>query len=310
MKADAMKSFSAREIFDFLKQTVSEFSEDCCMRMGAALAYYTVFAMPPVAVLLILILGLTYRATGQGDKAEAREDLQNQVKMFVGEQASEEITTIIKKADLGSGWLQWTLGIAGVVVSATGVVIALQGTLNEAWEVQPDPNQGGILNFLLKRVFSLGMILGLGFILLVSTLLTSWLSNYLGGGSAVTAAVISFIIILGLFTAIFKYLPDATIVWKDALIGAAVTTVLFVIGKAALDIYLARSNMESQFGAAAAFAILMAWVYYTSLILLYGAEFTQAWAKRFGGGVTPEPGAVRVTRKFERVDEPADPQPA
>ena len=300
-----MKPISARDAFDFLKQTVSEFSADCCMRMGAALAYYTVFALPPVAVLLILILGFTYQATGQGDEEAARQALQEQVTMFVGDQAAKEVTTIIANAGLTGGWLQWTLGIAGVIVSATGVVIALQDTLNEAWEVQPDPDQGGIVNFLLKRVFSLGMILGLGFILLVSTLMTSWLGKYLGGGSAVAAAVISFIVVLGLFTAIFKYLPDATIAWKDALIGAGVTTVLFIIGKAAIDIYLARSKMESQFGAAAAFAVLLVWVYYTSLILLYGAEFTQVWAKRFGDGVTPEPGAVRVSRKLQRVDEPS-----
>lgn len=299
-----MSSETVQEGVKILKQTFSEFSQDKCMRMAAALAYYTVFALPPVTLLLVLILGFSFRATGQGDREEARQALQEQVRMFVGDQASDEVTTMIENADLTGGWLQWTLGILGVLVSATGVVAALQDTLNEAWEVQPDPDQGGVIVFIQKRVLSLGMILGLGFILLVSTLLTSWLSRYFGGGSAVTAALITFLVVIGLFTAIFKYLPDAIISWKDAAVGGLVTGVLFMVGKAAIDIYLGQSKMESQFGAAAAFAILLAWVYYTSLILLFGAEFTQVWAKRRGDGIVPEEGAVRFSRKVHPLQRP------
>lgn len=294
-----MGSEKFQEGLSFFKQVLSEFSQDSCMRMGAALAYYTVFALPPVTLLLVLILGFSFQATGQGDREEARQALQEQVRMFVGDEASDEVTTMIENANLTGGWLQWTLGILGVLVSATGVVAALQDTLNEAWEVQPDPDQGGIMVFIQKRLFSLGMILGLGFILLVSTLLTSWLGRFFGGGSAVTAALITFVVVIGLFTAIFKYVPDAIISWKDAGIGGAVTAVLFMVGKAGIDIYLGHSKMESQFGAAAAFAILLVWVYYTSLILLFGAELTQVWAKRYGDGIVPEEGAVRFSRKVQ-----------
>lgn len=290
-------------MFSVIKQTITEFIDDSCMRMAAALAYYTVFALPPLAVILVMTLGLSYQATGQGGKEAAREDLEEQVRLYVGDTASEQVTTIIQNASLEGGWLQWTLGIIGVAIGATGVVGALQDTLNEAWEVKPDPEQGGIKNFLMKRVFSLGMILAIGFILLVSMLLTTWIGKMFGADGGVVAMLASFVVIALLFAAMFKYVPDAEVRWKDALIGAALTALLFAIGKYALSMYLSKSKFESQFGAAAAFALLLAWVYYSSLILLLGAEFTQVWAKKYGPGIKPEPGAVRVVQETKKVSE-------
>jgi membrane protein len=290
-------------MFSIAKQTISEFLEDCCMRMAAALAYYTVFALPPLAVILVMTLGLSYTAAGRGGQEAARQDLKKQVSLYMSDTAAEEVSTIIQKAGINGGWLQWLLGIGGVLVGATGLVGALQDTLNEAWEVRPDPEQGGIKNFLLKRVFSLGMILAVGFILLVSMLLTTWIGKIVGAGGDLAATAVSFLVIAVLFAAMFKYLPDAVVRWKDALIGGALTAVLFAVGKYALSYYLSHSKFESQFGTAAAFAILLAWVYYSSLILLFGAEFTQVWAKHQGRGIQPEPGAVRVVQETKHVRE-------
>jgi membrane protein len=290
-------------MFSVLKQTVGEFLEDCCMRMAAALAYYTVFSLPPLAVILVMTLGLSYQAVGQGGQEAARKDLQKQVSLYVSDTAAEEISTIIQNAGITGGWLQWLLGIGGVLVGATGLVGALQDTLNEAWEVKPDPKQGGIKNFLMKRVFSLGIILAIGFILLVSMLLTTWVGKIVGAGGDLAATAVSFHVITLLFAAMFNYLPDAEVEWRDAFLGAALTSILFSLGKYGLSSYLSHSKFESQFGAAAAFAILLAWVYYSSLILLFGAEFTQVWAKHQGRVIRPEPGAVRVVQETKHVRE-------
>lgn len=287
-------------MIDFLKTTFTEFSNDACTRMAAALAYFTIFALAPLMYMLLMILGLYYQATGQGGSETAREQIDRQITTIVGPAASEPVKEIVAKAgdqQQGGAW-KWIISIGGVLIGATGVVAALQDTLNETWEVGPDPNQGGIKNFLLKRVLSLGMILGIAFLLLVSTLLTFWVQEIVGAGGALVSDFVALLVVMALFAAMFKYLPDAIVRWKDVFIGAAVTAVLFAIGKYLLTFYLSRADF-SQFGAAASLAVLLVWVYYSSLILLYGAEFTQVWARRYGGGVEPEPGAIRLVEKVE-----------
>ena len=290
-------------MFGVLKKTVSEFVEDRCMQMGAALAYYTVFSLPPLLVILIQLLGFWYSATGQEGEKAAQKQMQEQVTMVVGKEASDEVSGMIEHAGIqGGSPLQWLLSIAGILFGATGMVAALQDTLNVAWEVQPDPKSGGIKNFILKRVFSLGMILGIGFLLLVSTILTYMIGVFVGGGGQVVSTLVALLVVTALFAAMFKYLPDAVVAWKDAFVGAAVTAVLFTAGKFALSYYLANSNPGSQFSAGAgSLAILLVWVYYSSLILLFGAEFTQAWAERSGRHIEPEPGAVRVVTETKHV---------
>jgi len=286
----------------FLKQTFKEFFDDSCTRLAASLAYFTVFALPPLLYILLMCFGLYYRATGQGGDETAQEQMQAQITTIVGPAASDEVKSILKNAaeqGQGGAW-RWVISIAGVLIGATGLVAALQDTLNETWEVQPDPEQGGVKNFIMKRILSLGMILGIAFILLVSTLVSFWVQEFIRGGGPVVAGVVTFTVVTLLFAAMFKYLPDAVVRWKDVLVGALVTAALFTLGKELLTLYLARADF-SQFGAAASLAVLLVWVYYSSLILLYGAEFTQVWAKRYGGGIQPEPGAVRVVEKTEKV---------
>ena len=207
------------------------------------------------------------------------------------------------------------LGIVGLILGATGAVGQLQQALNRAWNVEPDPNQGGIKAFLGKRVFSLGMILGIAFLLLVSLVISAAISglgdrlNTLmpaglsGPVLQVINIVLSLAIIGFLFAAMFKVMPDAKIAWRSVWVGAAVTTVLFVIGKFLIGFYLGQSNPGQAYGAAGSLAVLLLWIYYSALIVLFGAEFTETWAENRGEGIEPEPGAVRVRREKQRVGE-------
>lgn len=293
-------------MFGFIKQTVSEFINDNCTQLAAALAYFTVFAMPPLFVILVLFLGIFYRAVGENGEQQARQAMQKQVTALAGPAAKGPILEMLNRAgNQGHGW-KWALSIVGVLVGATGLVASLQDTLNQVWEVKPDPDQGGIKAFLMKRVFSLGMILGVGFILLVSTLLTTWVNGILGAGEGLLGELVSFVVVLIVFGLMFRYLPDAEVRWKDVFVGALVTALLFSVGKYALTLYLGNSNFASQFGnAAASLAALLVWVYYSAMILLFGAEFTQVWAKRYGHGIQPEPGAVRVIQETKHVRQGA-----
>ena len=189
-------------------------------------------------------------------------------------------------------------------MGATGVVAALQDSLNRVWEVKPDPEDSGIKDYLMKRFLSLGMIIGLGFILLVSLVLTAVLTSageQIAAGIGIDASVASiinyavqFLVTFIVFAAIFKFMPDAIVRWKDVLAGALITSILFLIGRVVLTVYLGNADPGGQLGSAAAsLAVMLVWVYYTSMIVLYGAEVTQVYASRFGEGIRPESHAVR-----------------
>ena len=179
------------------------------------------------------------------------------------------------------------LGVAALLVGATGAFLQLQASLNKAWEVKPDPKQGGIKQFIRKRLFSFGMILVIAFLLLVSLVVSALISalghmlqSLLPGGVSevllyLVDLVVSLAVITSVFATMFKVLPDAEIAWKDVWPGAVVTAVLFVLGKFLIGFYLGRSNPGEAFGAAGALALILAWIYYSSLILLFGAEFTE-----------------------------------
>lgn len=296
-----------------LRQSASDFMDDDCLSMGAALSYYAVFSLPALLILILLIAGAVL------DPQQVQEALQGQLGNLMGPAAGEEIQTILAHADRpgGGGLLTTLLGVATLLFGATGAFAQLQASLNRAWEVGPDPQQGGLKSFILKRVFSFGMILGIAFLLLVSLALTAALSAFghaleslLPGGTSqlllhVVNLVISFAVIALLFAAMFKVLPDAEIAWRDVWAGAIVTALLFVIGKFVLGLYLGKSNPGEAFGAAGALVLMLLWIYYSSLILLFGAEFTQTWAERRGGGIKPEPGAVRIVAQKQHLREPA-----
>jgi membrane protein len=301
----------AQGSFTILKQSVSDFIADDCPTMAAALSYYTVFSLPPLLVLILLLLGALV------DPRDIQGTMESQIRGLMGPSGAEQVRTILANADRpGSGNVVATvLGIVALVLGATGVFGQLQAALIKAWMVAPDPEQGGIKNFLLKRMFSLGMVLGLAFVLLaslvLSALLTAFgdaLAGYLPEGLSEPVLqainfVVSFGVIALLFAAIFKVLPDATIGWRDVWVGATFTAFLFTVGKFLLGLYLGRSNPGEAFGAAGALALMLVWIYYTSMIVFLGAEFTETWAERRGRGIVPEKGAVRVVRETRQVKE-------
>ena len=302
-------------LFAIVKAAVTDFIDDNCMRLAAAMSYYTVFALPALLVLLVTMVSWYTGVTGrEGSGSDAVKETVGNVAGLDGPEEQEQIDAMLQSAQMGnaSPW-KWILTVGGILFGATGVVVALQDALNTAWEVQPDPEQGGVWNFVSKRLLSLGMILGVGFLLIVSLTVTAAVQGVTakvgeaagmgGGGILLTIAneVVTVLVVGVLFGAMFKFLPDAHIAWKDVIFGGLVTALLFWLGKFGLGIYLGRANFADSFGAgAASLALVFVWVYYTSLIFLFGAELTQQWADRRGSGITPEEGAVRVVKTIER----------
>jgi len=298
---------SAKSVFQLLKKSAKDFGEDECPRMAAALAYYIVFAMPAMLILLLMIVS----AFVSRDKVS--EALSGQFGSMIGPDGAKMVQTMITQAKQpGGGVIATILGIGAVVLGATGAFMQLQAALNRAWEVKPDPNAGGIKNFIFKRVLSLGMVLGIAFMLLVSLALSAALTAVGGmigqlipGGSAIVAGILQTVISLGvvflLFAAIFKVLPDAEIAWRDVWVGALLTAVLFEVGKWGLGVYLGNSNPGKAYGAAGSMAVMLVWIYYTSMIVLFGAEFTQTWANEKGQGIVPKEGAVKVVEETREI---------
>jgi membrane protein len=280
--------------------------------LGAALAFFTIFSLAPFLVVVIAILGLMF------DPEDLRGHVAGQIENMIGREGAEQIQSMIAGADqTGKNGLAGAVGLVALLVGATAVAGQLQDALNRVWEVKPDPRQGGIKNFLMKRVLSFGMILGVAFLLLVSLLVTTVLSRM---GEFMTSNVgsetwtsvllalnfiVTFAIITALFAAMFRFLPDAKVSWRDVWVGAVITAALFTLGKFLLGFYFGKKDLASAYGAAGSLALVLLWVYYSSLILFYGAEFTQVWAKFRGKEIVPEKGAVRVEEKTVRKDEPA-----
>jgi membrane protein len=232
---------------------------------------------------------------------------------MMGADGAEQVGTMMEQANQPEGrGFRAIVGIVALILGATGAFMQLQNALNRAWDVEPDPDAGGIKNFIVKRVLSLGMIAGLAFLLLVSLALSAVISmagdmvgEILPGTSEpllhLLNFALSFAVITVLFAAMFKVLPDARIAWKDVWVGGAATALLFMIGKFALGFYLGRSNPGEAYGAAGSLALILVWIYYASMIVLLGAEFTQVWAERRGGGIEPEAGARRRADSIARA---------
>lgn len=306
---------NAKGTFTMLKDTLKDFSDDECPRMAAALSYYTVFSLPPLLILLLLIAGAVF------DPQQVQTTIQTQMGNLMGAQGAQEIGTIINQAERPGGrGIKALLGVGALIFGATGAFLQLQGALNRAWEVEPDPKAGGLKNFIFKRILSLGMILGVAFLLVVSLAVSAAVSAMGGmmgrlipGASTALAFVfdtaITFVVISGVFAAIFKVLPDAKIAWKDVWVGGLVTGALFTLGKFLLGFYLGRSNPGEAFGAAGSLALVLVWIYYSSMIVLFGAEFTQTWAIRKGRGIVPDKGARRMNDEIGDPTKPAAAQP-
>jgi membrane protein len=283
-----------------LKQTFSEWLEDKAPQLGAALAYYTVFSLAPLILVLLAIVGLLFR----NDPGGAWNKITEQMSYFLDKSAVEVVQNIAQKAaQPNKSLLATIIGILLALFGASGVFGQLQDALNTIWGVRAKPG-AGIWGFLRSRFLSFAMVGGVCFLLLVSLTLESVLkgfSHYIQGvlpGGIVIAIAVYWIFDLGvvilLFAIIFKFLPDAKIRWRDVWIGAAITAIFFAIGKWALGLYLGSGSAASAYGAASSLITLLLWVYYSSQILLFGAEFTQVYACRAGRGITPDEHATRI----------------
>jgi len=290
---------------------MSDWYEDRAQRIGAALAYYTIFALAPGLVIVMALAGLML---GPGAESQIIE----QIRELLGEQGAAAIEATIRSARNETlGATGTALALIPLVFGLWGVFGELQDGLNTIWGVTPKPGRR-IRDILKERFWSFAMVVGIGFVLLVSLVLSAWLAavgTYVGSllpapatGLEALNFVISFVVITGSFALIFKLLPDVKIAWRDVWLGAAVTSLFFTMGKFLIGLYLGRSAVASAYGAAGSLVIIVVWVYYSAQILLFGAEFTKVWTKRRGSGFVPEQTAVPVTQEA-RAEQGLGPRP-
>jgi len=294
-----------------IKDTINGFLEDDCPRMAAALSYYTVFSLPGLLLLVLLAAGFF------ADPVTLREQLLVEIAALVGSDAAQQVGTMLRDMDQPGGGhpVLVMVGVAAMLFAATGAFTQLQGALNRAWRVEPDPARGGVRNFLVKRFLSFAMILGVALLLLLS-LLTQTLLTAFGGLietflpeplSVVMVRTVSYTVSLVfatlLFALVFQVIPDAVVRWHDAWRGALATAVLFLVGNVLLGLYLGRSNPASAYGAAGSLALILIWIYYQSMIFFIGAELTQVLARRRGEPIRPSKGAVRVVIERRNLPE-------
>ena len=291
-----------------LKQTFQEWLQDKAPQLGAALAYYTVFSLAPLILVLLAIIGFLFR----DDPAGAWNKITQQMSYFLDPSALQVVQNIAQKASQpGKSMIATIIGVALALFGASGVFGQLQDALNTIWGVKAKPGTG-IWGFLRARFLSFAMVAGICFLLLVSLAIEALLKGFshyvqsvVPGGIVIALTVylvFDFAVVVLLFAMIFKFLPDVKIQWRDVWIGAVITAIFFGIGKWALGLYLSSGAAGSAYGAASSLITLLLWVYYSSQILLFGAEFTQVYADRAGRGVEPSEYAVRIQTSEVEVD--------
>ena len=281
-----------RNIFGVFKTAAQDFSADSCPRLGASLAYYTIFSLSPWLLIVIAIASFFFGAEA------ARGELFGQISGMVGPKGAEAIQSMLSSgATQKHGLIATIIATVTLILGSTGVFLELQASLNTIWGVKQEPG-AGIWSFIRHRLISFAMVLTIGFLLLVSLVLTAAIAavgKMLGGGSPgmeVISQVLnfaaSFAVVKLLFALIFKLMPDVKIPWHTVWVGGAFTSLLFTVGKFALGLYLGKSSAASAFGAAGSLVALLLWVYYSAQIMFFGAEITQAWAKAHNVQILPK----------------------
>jgi membrane protein len=281
-----------RLIIGLFRRAAWAWWEDNALRLGASLAYYTLFAIAPVLLVAIAIAGLAF-----GPEA-VRGEIVGQLDALVGRDGAAAVQSMLEGASRRqSGWLATIIGSITFVFAATGAFLELQTVLNTIWRVKPNPN-ANFTAFVRDRVRSFGLVLAIGFLLLVSLALSAalaaasaWINRYAPGVPLLWQtlnAVVSLAIITALFAMLYRFLPDVDLEWGDVITGAFVTAVLFTLGKQAIGFYLGQSATASSYGAAGSVIVLLLWVYYSTQILLLGAEFTRLYAETHGSRPQPE----------------------
>lgn len=291
------EKISFRGIREVIKNSFQGFSNDKVTKLSGSLAYATIFSMAPM---LIVIISLCTLFLGR-EAIEGR--IYEQLASFVGADTAKQLQDIIKNASLtGKDKMAAIIGGITLLVGATGVFAEIQDSINTIWGIKPKPKRGW-LQLLKNRFLSFSVIISLGFILLVSLGITSIIDSF---GKRLMASfpdvaviifyvinvIVTLLVITFIFAVIFKVLPDATIKWKDVFTGSVITAILFMAGKFAISFYISKTNVGSTYGTAGSLVILLLWVYYSSLILFFGAEFTKAYAVKYGSKIYPNPYAV------------------
>lgn len=285
------------------REAAADWSDDRAPRLGAALAYYTVFSLAPTLVIAIAIAGFAF-----GSDA-VHSQLDDQLQGFVGKEGAEGIESMIAAANKPkSGMIASLFGIAALLFGASGVFVAMKDALNTIFEVEPKPGIG-FWTKIKDRFLSFAMVFAIGFMLMVTLLVSAAvaaLTRFLGNaipGPDVLAHGLDLLISVGvvtlLFALIFKYLPDIKIAWRDVWLGATVTAILFTIGKYAIGMYLGMAAVGSAYGAAGSLILILVWAYYSSQILFFGAELTQAYSRLCGSKILPSDKAQAVTAETQ-----------
>ncbi len=288
-----------RKSWDILKQAVLNFFQDDSFSYASSIAFYTIFSLPA-----ILIISLSVGATVY-ERDIVQAELVSQVSRLIGEKSAVEVEKILLNAALDStGTLAKIIGIATLIFSATTVFISLQTSLNKIWGIKPKPERG-FVKYLIDRLISLSMVISIGFLLLVSlvfdtvlvmiqkkmaVLFDGWTLYFV----TTMNIVLSLALITFIFAMLFKVLPDAKIKWKDVWVGSFITTAFFVLGKYLIGFYLGNSSVNSAYGAAGSLVIILIWVYYSTVIFLFGAELTSVYAEKTGSEIKPYHHAVKV----------------
>lgn len=289
--------------WNLLKDTFLEFTDDNAIKLSAALSYYTIFALPPLLIIIITICGFFF-----GEEAVTGQ-LYGQINRMVGDDAAIQIQEAIKNVQLADSNIFVSIfGVVMLLIGASGVFAEIQSSINFIWGLKAKPNKG-LKKFIQNRIMSFSMIVSVGFLMLVSLILNATLDVlnarlklYLPESTIYLFYVINLVIVFAsitlLFAIIFRTLPDGIIKWKDAFIGASSTAVLFMVGKFAIGFYLGNSTIGSVYGAAGSVIIILVWVYYSAIILYFGAEFTKVYARSYGGEITPNAYSVKIKKEI------------
>ena len=271
--------------------------DDDCARLGASLSFYTLFAIAPVLLVATAIAGFVFGAEA------VRGEIVGQLEHLVGREGALAVQSLLEgAAQRRSGFFATVVGAIMFLIASTGAFLELQVAFNTIWRVKPRP-EGHFYAFVMDRVRSFGLVVAIGFLLLVSLTVTAalaalnaWLFNLSPANALlwnIVNTLVSIVVTTGLFALLFRFLPDVRLRWRDVTTGAAVTAVLFTVGQQFIGLYLGQSTIASSYGAAGSMMILLLWVYYSCQILLFGAEFTRVWAARHGARVKPEAFAVK-----------------
>jgi membrane protein len=302
-----MKKLAVKDVWSVLKKSFKGFSEDKVPKLSASLAYYTVFSLAPLLIMLIFIASIFL------GREAIEGSIYGQMRGFVGSESAAQIQEIVKNASLSDkGTMAAIIGIVALIIGATTVFGEIQDSINTIWGLRAKP-KAGLWKLVKDRLLSFGIIGSLAFLLLVSLAVTAIveglndrLQNIFPDVTVVIFYIVNLLITLAvvsvLFAVIFKVLPDAKIKWKDVMAGSIATAILFMLGKFLIALYVSKSDIGGTYGAAGSFVILLVWIYYSSFILYFGAEFTKAWALKYGSEIHPNHFAV-VVKKVEVESE-------